>query len=61
VVFQPKLMSPERLYRGWLEARKEAYTWPAIISRVLQNPRRRLVNLVYNVLRKGPNDLLGKD
>jgi radical SAM superfamily enzyme YgiQ (UPF0313 family) len=58
VVFRPKHMTPERLYRGWLEARKDAYTWPAIISRVMKNPRRRLINFVYNILRKGPNDLL---
>lgn len=61
VVFRPKLMSAERLYRGWLEARKESYTWPAIISRVLQNRHGRLVNLAYNILRKGPNDLLEKE
>lgn len=58
VVFQPKLMSPERLYLGWLEARKEAYTWPSIVSRVLKNPGRRFTNLAYNFLRKGPNDQL---
>jgi radical SAM superfamily enzyme YgiQ (UPF0313 family) len=58
VVFQPKLMSPEQLYRGWVEARKEAYTWPAIISRVWKNPGRRFTNLAYNILRKGPNDRL---
>jgi radical SAM superfamily enzyme YgiQ (UPF0313 family) len=61
VVFRPRHMTPERLYRGWLEARKEAYTWPAIISRVMKNPRRRLINLAYNILRKGPNDLLAKE
>lgn len=61
VVYQPKLMTPERLYRGWLEARKEAYTWPAVFSRVMKNPRGRLVNLAYNFLRKGPNDLLAKE
>ena len=58
VVFRPKLMSPEQLYRGWLEARKEAYTWPAVLSRVWRNPGRRLTNLAYNILRKGPNDRL---
>ncbi|MDD2850238.1 MAG: radical SAM protein, partial [Desulfuromonadaceae bacterium] len=58
VVFQPKLMSPEQLYRGWLEARKEAYTWPAVLSRVWRNPGRRITNLAYNILRKGPNDRL---
>jgi radical SAM superfamily enzyme YgiQ (UPF0313 family) len=58
VVFRPKLMSPEQLYRGWLEARKEAYTWPSIISRVWKNPGRRFTNLAYNILRKGPNDRL---
>lgn len=58
VVFQPKLMSPEQLYRGWVEARKEAYTWPSILSRVWNNPGRRFTNLAYNLLRKGPNDRL---
>lgn len=58
VVFQPRLMSPERLYEGWLQARKEAYTWSAILSRTFQNPRGFFTNLAYNVLRKGPNDLL---
>ncbi|KAF0221753.1 MAG: hypothetical protein FD174_84 [Geobacteraceae bacterium] len=61
VVFRPKLMSPDRLYRGWLETRKEAYRWPSILSRVIKNPGRRLTNLVYNILRKGPNDLLKAD
>ena len=58
VVFRPKLMSPEQLYRGWMEARKEAYTWPSILSRVWKNPGRRFTNLAYNILRKGPNDNL---
>jgi len=64
VVFRPKLMTPEQLYRGWVEARKEAYTWPALLSRVWKNPGRRFTNLAYNILRKGPNDRLrtpGKD
>lgn len=61
VVFQPKLMSPEQLYRGWVEARKEAYTWPSILSRVWKNPGRRFTNLAYNILRKGPNDRLKAD
>ena len=58
VVFQPKLMSPEQLYRGWVEARQEAYRWPSILSRVWKNPGRRFTNLAYNILRKGPNDNL---
>jgi len=61
VVYLPKLMTPERLYRGWVEARREAYSWSAIISRVAKNPGRRLTNLVYNILRKGPNDHLDDD
>ncbi len=61
VVYRPRLMSAERLYRGWIEARKEAYTWPAVLSRVLANPHGRLTTLAYNVLRKGPNDLLGRE
>jgi len=51
-------MSPEQLYRGWLEARKEAYRWPSILTRVWKNPGRRMTNLAYNILRKGPNDRL---
>jgi len=58
VVFRPKLMTPGQLYRGWMEARKEAYSWPAILSRVWNNPGRRITNLAYNFLRKGPNDRL---
>lgn len=58
VVFRPKLMTAEQLYRGWLETRKEAYTWPSILSRVWKNPGRRFTNLAYNILRKGPNDCL---
>lgn len=58
VVFQPKLMSPEQLYLGWMGARKEAYTWPSIFSRLRKNPGRRFTNLAYNLLRKGPNDRL---
>jgi radical SAM superfamily enzyme YgiQ (UPF0313 family) len=61
VVFQPKLMTPEQLYRGWVETRKEAYTWPSILSRVWKNPGRRFTNLAYNILRKGPNDRLKAD
>jgi radical SAM superfamily enzyme YgiQ (UPF0313 family) len=61
VVFRPKLMTPEKLYRGWLEARREAYTWSSILKRVWANPRGRVTNLAYNVLRKGPNDLLSRE
>jgi radical SAM superfamily enzyme YgiQ (UPF0313 family) len=58
VVFRPKLMSPEQLYQGWMQARKAAYTLPSIFSRVWKNPGRRFTNLAYNLLRKGPNDQL---
>lgn len=58
VVYQPLLMTPEQLYRGWVEARQAAYTIPAILSRVWKNPGRRCTNLAYNLLRKGPNDHL---
>jgi radical SAM superfamily enzyme YgiQ (UPF0313 family) len=58
VVFRPRLMTPEQLHRGWLTTRKEAYRWPSLLSRVWKNPGRRLTNLAYNILRKGPNDLL---
>ena len=52
VVFRPRLMTPERLYRGWREARREAYRWPAILQRVMQSPGKG-VNLLYNTLRRG--------
>lgn len=52
VVFRPKRMTPERLYRGWIEARREAYRWPSILSRVMEGPG-RITNLAYNVFRRG--------
>lgn len=52
VVYRPKLMSAERLYQGWQQARREAYRWPAIASRVWQSPGKG-VNLLYNILRRG--------
>ncbi len=55
VVFRPRLMTPERLYRGWLEVRQEVYRWPAIFSRVLSSPRGRFTTLGYNLLRRGGN------
>ena len=55
VVFRPKLMTPQRLYRGWLEVRREVYRWPAIFSRVLSSPRGRFTTLAYNLLRRGGN------
>jgi len=58
VVYQPKLMTPAQLYRGWVQMRKGAYSWPSILSRVAKNPGRRLTNLAYNLLRKGPNQRL---
>jgi len=58
VVYRPRLMSPERLYRGWVETRREAYTWPAIFSRVAKNPHGIITPLAYNFLRKGPNSSL---
>jgi len=58
VVYRPKLMTPEQLYRGWAQMRKDAYSWRAIFSRVARNPGRRLTNLAYNLLRKGPNQRL---
>ena len=60
VVFRPKQMSPERLYRGWLEARQQAYSWPSLLGRVARNPNPRFTNFAYNLLRKGPNDSLPK-
>ena len=55
VVFRPKLMTPERLYRGWQQARWEAYRLPAIINRVM-NGKGKGVNLAYNLLRRGGID-----
>lgn len=53
VVFRPKLMSPERLYRGWDEARREVYRWPSIFSRVMSGNSAYFTNLTYNFLRRG--------
>lgn len=53
VVFRPKLMSPERLYQGWVAARREVYRWPSIFSRVLSGKSGYFTNLAYNVLRRG--------
>jgi len=61
VVYRPKLLTPERLYQGWRDARQEAYSWSSIFSRIKANPRGLLTNLAYNILRKGPNDSLEKD
>ena len=58
VVFTPKQMTPERLYRRWAEARKAVHTWPSILRRVAANPHHRFTNLAYNALRKAPNDRL---
>jgi radical SAM superfamily enzyme YgiQ (UPF0313 family) len=52
VVYQPRLMSPERLYSGWVQARREAYGWSAIAGRVMQSPGKG-TNLLYNILRRG--------
>jgi radical SAM superfamily enzyme YgiQ (UPF0313 family) len=60
VVFRPKQMSVQQLYRGWLEARTEAYRLSSILTRVWKNPGNRITNLAYNLLRKGPNDSLQK-
>ena len=58
VVFRPKQMSAERLYRGWLEARQQVYSWSSVLGRVARNPNPRFTNFAYNLLRKGPNDRL---
>jgi hypothetical protein len=52
VVFKPKMMTPERLFKGWQEARWEAYRMPAIAKRVMQGNGKG-VNLLYNLLRRG--------
>ncbi|GAM08854.1 putative methyltransferase [Geobacter sp. OR-1] len=52
VVFRPKLMTPEQLYKGWQQARWEAYRWPKIAGRVMQGPGKP-VHLLYNLLRRG--------
>jgi radical SAM superfamily enzyme YgiQ (UPF0313 family) len=53
VVFRPKLMSPERLYRGWVDARREVYRWPSIFARVMAGRSSYFTNLAYNCLRRG--------
>lgn len=52
VVYRPRLMSPEQLYRGWVDARREAYSWSTIGARIMQSPG-KAVNLLYNILRRG--------
>jgi radical SAM superfamily enzyme YgiQ (UPF0313 family) len=60
VVFKPLRMSPEQLYRGWVQARSESYRlWP-ILKRVMHWPGSRFAKTAYNLLRKGPNDRLYK-
>jgi len=53
VVFRPKLMTPERLYQGWLAARREVYRWPSVFSRVMSGKSAYFTNLAYNCLRRG--------
>jgi radical SAM superfamily enzyme YgiQ (UPF0313 family) len=53
VVFRPKMMTPEQLFAGTRTARREAYRWPAIYSRVMQSKNSRFTNLAYNILRRG--------
>ena len=55
VVFKPTLMTPEQLYRGWLEVRQEVYRWPTILSRIISARRGRFTTLAYNLLRRGGN------
>lgn len=55
VVFRPRGMTPEALYRGWLEARKAVHSWGSIFSRVGRNPHNRFTNFAYNVLRRAPD------
>jgi len=52
VVFRPKLMTPEQLYKGWRAARREVYRWPSVLSRVMRG-NGKIINLAYNVLRRG--------
>lgn len=61
VVYRPAGMSPERLYRGSVEAKKAVYSWPSLLSRVARNPHHRLANLAYNVFRRAPNTGLDPD
>lgn len=53
VVFRPRLMTPERLYQGWRDARREAYRWPAIARRVMSGSSSYMTNFIYNLLRRG--------
>lgn len=52
VVYRPRQMTPEQLYQGWQQARRESYRWPAIAGRVMQSPGKG-INLLYNILRRG--------
>ncbi len=53
VVFRPKQMTAERLYQGWVAARREVYRWPSIFSRVMSGSSSYFTNFAYNVLRRG--------
>jgi radical SAM superfamily enzyme YgiQ (UPF0313 family) len=53
VVFRPKLMTAEQLYKGWFDARREVYRWTPIFSRVLSGRSSYITNFCYNVLRRG--------
>jgi radical SAM superfamily enzyme YgiQ (UPF0313 family) len=61
VVYRPRLMTPERLYQGWLETRRAAYRWPAMVGRIARHPSRILTKLSYNLLRKAPNDRMYRE
>jgi radical SAM superfamily enzyme YgiQ (UPF0313 family) len=61
VVYRPRLMTPEQLYQGWLETRKAAYRWPAMLGRIARHPSRLLTKLSYNLLRKAPNDRMYRE
>lgn len=53
VVFKPKLMTPEKLYQGWRDARREVYRWSSIFSRIASGNGSYLTNFAYNLLRRG--------
>jgi radical SAM superfamily enzyme YgiQ (UPF0313 family) len=49
VVFQPKQMSPERLFDGLRWAYKETYTWPAILKRLNWSGSSTIYSLIGNI------------
>lgn len=49
VAFQPKQMTPEELFEGYMWFRKEFYSWKSFIKRMLVSRANLLQNLLMNI------------